>query len=176
MEVSLMPKQRYLEAGEIVGTHGVRGEVRVRPECDSPAVLEPLKKLYFDGGARAVKVTARAHKNIAIVKLDGVDTVEAAAALRGTWLYLDRRDLKLEKGRYFICDLIGLSVVDDDTGEVYGTCTDVSHTGANDVYHLRTAQQREVLIPAIPSVVRRVDIDGGEIRIFAMAGLFDDAD
>lgn len=169
-----MPKQRYLEAGEIVGTHGVRGEVRVRPECDSPEVLAKLKTLYFDAGARAVRVHARAHKNIALVKLDGVDTVEAAAALRGQMLYLDRKDLKLERGRYFISDLIGLSIVDDDTGEVYGECTDVSHTGANDVYHMRTVAGEEVLIPAIPSVIRKVDIDGDEIRIFPMLGLFDD--
>ncbi len=169
-----MPKKRYLEAGEIVGTHGVRGEVRVRPECDSPEVLARLRKLYFDEGRRAVRVQARAHKNIALIKLDGVDTVEAAAALRGQMLYLDRADIKLEKGRFFISDLIGLSVVDDDNGTVYGECTDVSHTGANDVYHMRTTAGKEVLIPAIPSVIRRVDVDGGEIRIFPMLGLFDD--
>ncbi len=169
-----MPKKRYLEAGEIVGTHGVRGEVRVYPECDSPEVLTDLKKLYFDGGTRAVRIKARAHKNVAIVKLDGIDTVEAAAALRGQMLYLDRNDVKLERGRYFICDLIGASVVDDDTDEVYGECTDVSHTGSNDVYHMRTTTGREVLIPAIPSVIRRVDVDRGVIRIFPMLGLFDD--
>lgn len=169
-----MPKHRYLEAGEIVGTHGVRGEVRVRPECDSPEVLARLKTLYFDAGARPVRVHTRAHKTVALMKIDGVDTVEAAAALRGQMLYLDRRDIRLEPGQYFISDLMGLSVVDDDTGEVYGICTDVSHTGSNDVYHMRTPAGGEVLIPAIPSVVRRVDIDGGEIRIFPMLGLFDD--
>lgn len=169
-----MPKQRYLEAGEIVGTHGVRGEVRVRPECDSPDVLAGLRRLYFDRGERAVRIRARAHKNLALIKLDGVDTVEAAAALRGTMLYLDRKDLKLEQGQYFICDLIGCSVVDDDTGEVYGECTDVTHTGANDVYHMRTTAGKEVLIPAIPSVIRAVNVDKNEIRIFAMLGLFDD--
>ena len=100
--------------------------------------------------------------------------MEQAAALRGQMLYLDRGDLKLEKGQYFICDLIGLTVVDDDTGEVYGECTDVSHTGSNDVYHMRTADGKEVLMPAIPSVIRKIDVDGGEIRIFPMLGLFDD--
>ena len=80
----------------------------------------------------------------------------------------------MEAGRYFICDLIGCTVVDDDTGEVYGECTDVTHTGANDVYHLRTTAGKEVLIPAIPSVIRAVNVDENEIRIFAMLGLFDD--
>ena len=169
-----MAKQQYLEIGEIVSTHGVRGEVRVQPWCDSPAVLTPIKTLYFEEGARKVRVACRPHKTMALVKLQGVDTVEQAQALRGQVLYADRRDIRLEKGRYFICDLIGLSVVDDDTDAVYGVCTDVSETGANNVYHMETPDGKTVLIPAIPDVVRRVDVDGGEIRIFAMAGLFDD--
>lgn len=170
-----MPKQVFLEAGEIVGTHGVRGEVRVRPECDSPELFSTLRTVYWDAeGKRSVRMKARPHKNIALAKLDGVDTVETAAALRGTMLYLNRRDLKLEKGRYFICDLIGTQVIDHETGTVYGECTDVTHTGSNDVYHMRTPDGREILIPAIPDVVREVDVDGGIIRIFPMLGLFDD--
>ncbi len=170
-----MPKTTFLEAGEIVGTHGVRGEVRVRPECDSPEQFATLRTVYLDkDGTRSVKMRARPHKNVALAKLDGVDTVEAAAALRGTMLYLHRRDLKLEKGQYFICDLIGAQVVDDETDAAYGVCTDVTHTGSNDVYHLRTPAGKEVLIPAIPDVVRKVDIDRDTIRIFPMLGLFDD--
>lgn len=169
-----MARVQFLEAGQIVGTHGVAGELRLQPWCDSPATLTPVKTLYFDGGARAVKVRCRPHKNIVLIKMDDVVTVEQAQALRGQVLYVHRRDLKLEKGRYFICDLIGLNVVDDDSGVLYGTCTDVSETGSNNVYHLTMTDGREILIPAIPDVVRKVDIDGGEIRIFAMAGLFDD--
>ena len=170
-----MPKQIFLEAGEIVGTHGVRGEVRVRPECDSPELFSTLRTVYFDAeGKRSVRMKARPHKTIALAKLDGVDTVEAAAALRGTMLYLNRRDVKLEKGRYFICDLIGAQVIDHETGAMYGECTDVTHTGSNDVYHMKTPNGKDVLIPAIPDVVREVDVDHGIIRIFAMLGLFDD--
>ena len=168
-------KHVFLEAGEIVGTHGVRGEVRVRPECDSPEMFSTLRTVYLDAdGNRAVRMKARPHKTVALAKLDGVDTVEAAAALRGTMLYLNRRDLKLEKGRYFICDLIGAQVVDCNTGDVYGECTDVTHTGSNDVYHLKTAAGKEVLIPAIPDVIREVDVERAIIRIFPMLGLFDD--
>ncbi len=170
-----MAKQLFLEAGEVVGTHGVRGELRVRPECDSPAVLARLRTLYLDkNGEKAVRAKARVHKNLALVKLDGIDTVEDAAALRGKMLYLHRKDVKLEKGQYFICDLIGLSVVDEASGVVYGECTDVTATGANDVYHLKTPAGKEVLIPAIPDIIRQVDIDNGVIRITPMLGLFDD--
>lgn len=72
-----MPKQAFLEAGQIVGTHGVRGEVRVQPWCDSPALFATLTTLYWDkAGASPVRVKSRPHKNIALAKLDGVDTVQ----------------------------------------------------------------------------------------------------
>lgn len=74
---------------------------------------------------------------MALVKLEGVDTVAEAEALRGRILYLHRDDVKLEPGRHFIQDLLGLRIVDADTGELYGELTDVSATGANDVYHMR---------------------------------------
>lgn len=170
-----MARQLFLEAGEVVGTHGVRGELRVRPECDSPEVIARLRTLYLDkNGTQPVCAKSRVHKNIALVKLAGIDTVEEASLLRGKMLYLHRKDVPLEKGQYFICDLIGLSVVDDALGTVYGECTDVTSTGSNDVYHLKTPDAKEVLIPAIPDIIRAIDIDNGVIRITPMLGLFDD--
>lgn len=171
-----MPKVMYLEAGEIVGTHGVRGEVRVQPWCDSAAQLTSMKTLYWDeNGKQPIKVKARVHKNIALMILDGVTTVEDAQALRGKMLYAHRKDFKLPKDRYFVRDLLGLAVVDDESGESYGAICDVSQTGANPVYHVKTAKG-EVLIPAVPLIVKKVDVDGGEVRITPIGGLFDDED
>lgn len=170
-----MPRKPFLEAGQIVGTHGVRGEVRVQPWCDSPEVFTSLKTLYWDAaGTQPVRVKSRVHKNLALAKLEGVDTVQDAAVLRGRILYLDRRDLDLGD-RYFIQDLVGLAVVDAESGTVYGELTDVSNTGANDIYHMRTPDGKEILIPVIPDIIRQVDIDGGRIAICPMKGLFDDA-
>ena len=170
-----MAKQQFLEIGEVVGTHGVGGELRVYPACDSPEVIARLRTVYLDrDGKQSLCAKARVHKNLALVKLSGIDTVEDAAALRGKLLYANRKDIPLEKGQYFICDLIGLSVIDDADGTVYGECTDVSATGSNDVYHLKTPDGKEVLIPAIPDIVRCVDIDNGVMRITPMLGLFDD--
>lgn len=169
-----MPRNTYLEVGQVVGTHGVRGEMRVQPWCDSADQLKPLRTLYLDAGKTAVGAACRTHGTVALVKLDGVDTVEKAQALRGAVLYVHRDDLKLPPGRFFIADLLGLRVVDADTGEDYGALCDVSHTGANDVYHLRRPNGAEVLIPVIPDVVRQVDIDGGVVRITPLKGLFDD--
>ena len=169
-----MPQKPYLEAGQIVGTHGVRGEVRVQPWCDSPQQLATFKKLYWDAeGKKPVKVKGRPHKNIALLTLEGITTVEAAQVLRGKMLYVDRRDIKLPKGHYLVQDLIGLTVVDVDTGETYGTLTDVSQTGANAVYHMAT-DKGEVLIPAIPDVIIEVDIKGDVLRLRPMKGLLDD--
>ncbi len=170
---SIEVKKRYLEAGEVVSTHGVRGEMRVQPWCDTPEMFSKLRMLYWDAeGTQPVRVKSRPHKTLALVKAEGIDTVQDAAARRGCILYLDRRDVKLAPGQYFICDLIGLRVVDADTAEEYGLITDVSHTGANDVYHM-AYQGREVLIPVIPSVVTSVDVDGGTVKICPLEGLFD---
>ena len=170
-----MPRKPFLEAGQIVGTHGVRGEVRVQSWCDSPEIFASLKTLYWDAaGTQPVRVKSRVHKNLALAKLEGVDTVQDASVLRGRILYLNRRDLDLGD-RDFIQELVGLSVGDADSGRVYGELTDVSNTGANDIYHMRTPDGREILIPVIPDIIRRVDIDGGRIAICPMKGLFDDA-
>lgn len=170
-----MPKPIYLEAGRVVGTHGVRGELRVEPWCDSPAVLAALSTLYFDKeGTHPIQVKARVHKNLALVKVEGVDTVTEAEALRGRVLYLHRDDVNLEPGRHFIQDLLGLRVIDADTEEEYGELTDVSDTGANNVYHMRGKDGREILIPAIPQIIVQIDTEGGVIRLRPMPGLLDD--
>ena len=171
-----MAKKPYLEIGQAVGTHGVRGELRVHPWCDSPSQWTVLRRVFTaaDGtGMRACR--ARAHGTMVLLTLDGVSTVEQAAALRGTVLYAAREDWPLPPDRYLICDLLGSQVVHEETGEVFGPVVDVSHTGANDVYHVRF-QGREVLIPAVPSIVRKVDVDAERIYILPIAGLFDDED
>ncbi len=168
-----MPKKQFLEAGQIVGTHGIRGEIRVLPWCDLPQVLSTLNVLYFDGGKTPVKVKSRPHKNIALMKIEGVDNVQDAAALLGRMLYLDRNDLTLDEGSYFIADLIGIKIIDADSGQEYSTLSEVSATGANDVYHVKT-DKGEVLIPAVPSFIIQTDIDKGFMKIRPIKGLFDD--
>ena len=168
--------QEYLELGQIVGTHGVRGEVRVNPWCDSPDFIKQFKTVYLSKkGDRAVKVTAcRPHGNIALLKLEGVDTVESAAAMRNKVLYIKRSDAKIKEGTYFIAELKDCTVIDaDDESKVYGILSDVSETGANDVWHI-TKDGREYLIPSIPSVVKSVDVASGIIKITPLKGIFDD--
>ncbi len=167
--------KKYLEVGKIVTMHGIKGEVRVQPWCDSAELLCEFDNLFFDKeGKKKVKVErSRPHKGMAILKLENVNDRDGAMLLRGKMLYADRDEFELPQGTYFIDDIIGLQVVDSTNGIVYGTITDVSPTGANDVYHVQT-QNGEVLIPAIPQLIDKTDIEGGKLFITPMKGLFDE--
>lgn len=165
----------FLEIGKITGTHGIRGELRVQPWCDSPEFMKRFKTLFLDKkGEKPVRVSSRPHGNMVIMKLEGVDTVEAASLYRDKVLYMKRSDARLPEGRFFIQELIDCRVIDaDDEALCYGTLTDVSQTGANDVWHI-TNEKGEYLIPAIPPVVIDTDVASGIIKIRPLKGIFDD--
>ena len=166
-------KKRFLECGKIVSTHGLRGEVKVQPWCDGPEALLPISTFYLDGGKTPMKAEkCRTQKNMVLLKLAGVDTPEAAQALRGRVLWLDREEDTLADGQYYIQDLIGLSVEDADTGETYGRLCDVTETGANDVYHVAFPDGSVQLVPAIPQVIAAIDVDDGKMLIRPLEGLF----
>lgn len=170
--------KQYLEAGQIVGTHGVKGELRVESWCDSPEFLAKFKTLYWDDkGASPVKiVSSRPHKNLLLLTIDGIDSATAGDTLRGKVLYLYRGDAKLPRGSWFIEDMLGLSVIDADSGRVYGTLTDVIKTGANDVYQVTSPEGKDYLIPSIPDVIAERDPEQGKMLIRPLRGIFEDED
>jgi 16S rRNA processing protein RimM len=157
-----------IEIGKIAGTHGVRGELRVEPWCDSPAFLTGFQTVFMRGTAVKVQ-SARVHKRLVLMLLEGVDTVEAAQALRDSVLYIDRSDVELPEGRYFIQDLIGLSVTGAD-GERVGTLYDVLTAPAHDVYVVR-GDNGEHMIPVVPEFVKEIDVEGGVIRVALIEGM-----
>lgn len=160
-------KKQYLEIGKIVNVHGLKGEVKVYPWCDSPDFLCEFDTLYTNKGSSSIVVEkARVQKNMVIMKIKGVDTVEDAQSMRNKVIYMNRDDVELEDGSYFIQDLIGLEVFDADTNAFYGTLVDVLETGANDVYTIRNEElHKEYLIPAIPDVVISTDIKNNKMTI-----------
>ena len=166
-------KKEYLEAGKIVTTHGIRGEVKIMPYTDTPDLLAEFDRLFIGRNKDEVIITrSRVFKNTVIAKIEGVDTPEAAEKLRNKILYMRRDDLELDEDTYFIQDLIGVEVRDADTDEVYGTIADVMQTGANDVYVIK-GEKREYLVPAIADVVVSTDIDSNIMTIRPLDGLFD---
>lgn len=170
-------KQRYIETGKIVGTHGVKGMVRVQPWADDGEFLAEFKHFYLDkeGEKRLDAVSVKPHGNVVLMALKGINSIEDAEKLRGSVIYIDRKDIKLPEGRYFITDLIGCRVTDADSGEKLGEITDVSETGANDVWHI-TRDGKEYLVPAIDEVIVSVDTENEEVVIRPMKGIFDDED
>lgn len=170
-------KKQYLDTGKIVGTHGIKGEVRIDPWCDSPAFLCAFKKLYLDkNGDTFIEVKSRPHKNITLAKIKGIDTVEDAEKLRGKIVYINRDDITLDEGVNFVQDLIGLEVKDVDSGQLYGKISDVLRTGANDVYEITDSDSKKYFAPVIDDVIIETDVDGGFVLIRPMKGIFDDED
>lgn len=167
---------KLLEAGKIVSVFGLKGEVKVQPWCDTPDFLCEFDTLYYKSGTPVEVERARVRKNIVVMKIKGVDSVEEAQKIRNRVLYLDREDVELGEDTYFVQDLIGLKVIDLNSGREYGVLTEVSETGANDVYHIKSESGKMYYIPAIPSVIAETDVEGGVMKITPLEGLFDDAE
>lgn len=162
-----MEKQEYIEAGRIVNTHGVAGEVKIEVWLDSPQFMKRFGRLFIDGAERKVSA-ARAHKNFLLVKLEGVDDVNAAMRLKGRTAYIRREDARLPKGAYFIQDIIGARVVDEQGNEI-GRLADVLETPASRVYVVQG--ETEHLIPAVPEFVMSTDAEAGIITVRLIEGM-----
>jgi 16S rRNA processing protein RimM len=154
--------KEYLTIGEITKPHGVIGEVKVFPLTDELERFRELKHVLIDG--KEVKVLeVKLLTDRAVLKLDGVSTVEAAERLRGKTLEVKRKDaVKLEKDAYFVEDLKGCRVFDSE-GKDLGVIYDVIATGSNDVYWIR--EPKELLIPALKTIVKEVDIESLKVVI-----------
>lgn len=168
--------EKYLRVGVISSTHGIKGEVKVYPTTDDAARFKDLKKVLLDTGKdyRELEVEGvKFFKNMVILKFKGYDSINDIEKYKGKDLLVTRDDaVELGPDENFIVDLIGLSVVTED-GEPFGTLTDVIVTGANDVYEVKTAEGKEVLLPAIKECVRKVDLEASVITVHIMDGLLD---
>ena len=161
-------RNQFLEAGKIINTHGVRGGIKIEPWTDSPSDLCKIKTFYIDN--RPYKVTSsRAHNAFVISALEGVDTVDDAVKLKNKIIFIDRNDMHLKDGAYFLQDLIGLDAVDFKGGEKLGVLTDIMELPAGNVYVI--TGDREILVPANAEFVKEIDIDGGKIKFSLIEGM-----
>ena len=164
-------KEQYLEVGKITNVHGLMGEVRVQPWADSPDFLCQFKTLYVDKTHWPVQVErARVHKNMVILKLNGVTDVNGALAMRNAVLYIDRDDANLPKGSFFLADIYGLEVRDAETDEVLGKVADILPPPANNVYVVRGGK-REIMIPAVDQFVKEINVDEGYMKVALIEGM-----
>ena len=169
-----MERKKYLECAIIINTHGVRGEVKLESLCDSPKVLAGLKRVFMRDGStyREIKVLhASVFKAFVIAALEGVNDMDGAMKLKTTTLYAAREDFDLGEGDYFIADLIGLDVIDADSGKIYGKVSDMINRGASDIYVVDTPNG-ERMIPAVDEFIVEVDVNNG-IKVRTIEGLLD---
>ena len=162
-----MQKKQFLEAGKIINTHGVGGEVKIESWLDTPEFLRSFRRLFVRG--KEVKVlSARVHKGFVIARLEGVDDMNAAMALKGTDISIAREDAHLSDGAYFLSDIIGSRVVDEEGREI-GTLEEIEETPSAPLYTVRG--EREYLIPAVPEFIRSVDVENGVITVHLIEGM-----
>lgn len=165
-------KLQYVPVGRIVNTHGVRGEVRALPDDGKPAFLTRFRTFYLDGVPVPVE-SARVHKGFALLRFRGVDDMDAAAALKGHVLSIDRADAP--DVPFFDAELIGMDVYDAASGQRVGELTDVETYPASKVYTVRG--EHTYLIPAVPDAfILSVDVDANRMDIRMWEGLAQDAD
>ena len=162
-----MEKKEYIEAGRICNTHGVAGEVKIEVWLDSPEFMKRFKRVFIQG--REVKMlSSKIHKGFLLAKLEGVEDVNAAMAYKGKTVHIHRADAKLPKGSYFIQDIIGALVIDEERGEI-GKLVDVMETPASNIYVVKG--ETEHLIPVVPEFVMSTDAERGIIKVKLIEGM-----
>lgn len=168
--------ENKLQVGVISSTHGVRGEVKVFPTTDDVKRFKRLKEVILETGKEELTLEiegVKFFKQFAILKFKGIDNINDIEKYKGKSLFVTRKNaVPLRRDEYFIADLQGLSVEDEDANQI-GTLRDVMETGANDVYIVDMLDGREVLLPAIKECILDVDVEGGKIRVHMMDGLLD---
>ena len=163
---------QLLEAGRIVATHGVRGEVKLVPSCDSAEFLKRFESLYIDGTPRTVR-SLRVHKEAALISFAGVDTVEAAMTLRGKTVFFDRDAANLEPGQVFLADLYGLPVYDTRTEREIGVLSDVLFLPAGEVWVVH-GESGDSLIPMRGGFIDPVESGAERITVHTIEGMLCD--
>ena len=168
--------ENLLQVGVISSTHGVRGEVKVFPTTDDVKRFKKLKEVLLDTGKEHILLqieTVKFFKQFAILKFKDYDSINVIEKYKGKSLFVTRENaVKLKKDEYFIADLIGMHVINED-GTFTGTLKDVIETGANDVYVVLCEDGREVLIPAIKDCILSVSIDENIMKVHLLDGLLE---
>jgi len=165
---------KFLTIGRIINTHGIKGELKVFPDTEKNDRFEELEYIYIDKNGsleRFLVEGVRYHKNLVLIKLKDIDNINKAEEYVGCKVKVDRENaISLEEDEYFICDIIGCEVYTEE-GKCLGRVEDVFKTGSNDVYVVKGLDGKEILLPAISDVIKKVDIQKGVLIVHLIEGL-----
>jgi 16S rRNA processing protein RimM len=154
--------EQFITVGQIINTHGIKGELKIYPLTDDLRRFRKLQKIYIDGIEKNI-VWCKLQADKVILKIEGIDSIDEAIKYKEKCLQVSREDaVKLPEDSYFIADIIGCSVLDEN-GTEYGTVSDVIKTGSNDVYWIK--EGKELLIPALKDVIINMDVENKKIVI-----------
>lgn len=166
--------EEFFQIGVVTTAHGVRGEMKVFPTTDDALRFKKLKNVYIDNGKTRTlhKVEGvKFFKQFVILKAEGINTMDDALLYKNAQLIVERKDaVKCSKDEYFIADLIGLKVFDEEDKNV-GVLTEVFQTGANDVYEIRMNEEKTFLLPAIKECVLDINLEEQKMKIHILDGL-----
>lgn len=166
----VMAKQKYLECGRAVSTHGIRGTLRLESYCDTPEKLAKMRRMYRKNSAGEyipMKVRAASiQKQMVLCTFEEITTLDEAIPYKGVIFYADREDLKLPEGEHFIADMLGLNVIDAESGEIYGVLAEVITPGGRNVYVIDDIRGGKFMIPAVDEFVKKIEIEGEKAGIY----------
>ncbi len=167
---------KYFEIGQIVNTFGIKGQVKVMPYTDDIKRFDELKQIYIDKKNQLQLFQIEQvsyHKNMVILKLKGIDTIEEAEKYRNCYLKIDRKDAtELPEGTYYIADLLGLEVYTND-GKKLGKLVDIYNSGSCDIYVVKDDNGKQILLPNIPDLKKEIDLVNEKIVVYPIKGLLD---
>lgn len=165
-----------LEIGQIVNTHGIKGEVKIKPFTDDIKRFDKLKKIYIENknSKKEYEIeNVKYHKEMVMIKLKGIDKIEEAELLRNSYIKIERQNEEpLEENTYYIVDLLGLSVYTEEN-ILLGILDDIFNTGSNDIYVVKDEKGKQILLPAIQEVIKQIDIENKKIIVHLIKGLLE---
>ena len=163
-----------LEIGQIVNTFGIKGMVKVKPFTDDIKRFDSLKKVYIENNSNKKEYEIeeiKYHKNMVLIKFKGIENIEQAEKLRNNYLTISRNSAEeLEEGRYYVVDLLGLEAYTDEQ-ILLGTLEDIFNTGSNDIYVVKNEEGKQILLPAIQDVIKKIDIENKKVIVHLLPGL-----
>lgn len=165
---------KYLEAGKLINTHGVRGEFKLDAWCDDLSKYLKIKKFFLDdSGEKKINVsTIRKFGKFMLIKFDEIQSLDEALKYKGKIIYVDRDDVPKSDGAEFIADIINLPAIDVKTNKIFGKIIDFTNKGSCNLYEIELNDSKTCYIPAIDVFVKNIDINNG-VYFELIEGLID---
>ena len=167
-------KQEYFEIGQIVNTFGIKGFVKVNPFTDDLERFEELKSVFVVKNKELIEMQieeVKFHKHLVLVKFKGIEDINMAEKYKGCYIKIKRENArKLPEGTYFIADLIGIKVYDED-GNLLGKVDDIYNNKSTDIYVIKDDLGKQILLPSTKEVIKQIDVDNDRIVVHLIEGL-----